>query len=376
MPHGINTASRPVHYLEGRMRFLFELFVWVAALGAGGVFVSVFVYALGSFVLMRPHTTARTLGVSLRELAREALFAALTQPFLPLFYFIGHRMEPFSMRGRIEVTSEVPVVFVHGYMQNRVGFLGLARALAQRGVGPLFGFNYPWFASIESNARRLERFIERVCRETDSAAVDLVCHSMGGLVAMELLRDEARKDTLKVRRCVTIATPHAGVAWRGPIIGIGATNLRRGSKLLEAHAGYTLKLPTLSIFSSHDNIVHPKETSYLVKRGGRDIEVEGMAHLSILFSPVVAQHVASFLLEPGLAVPEAKVVPTAALAAAPATAVAVAELRAMEEVAASSDESGESSESAESGESGASGASGDWGQDDAASGESGTRRGA
>jgi|GEM_PF-469726 len=298
-----------------------ELIVWLFALVACGLFLSVLLYALGSFVLMRPHTTARTLGVSLRELAREAFFAALTQPFLPLFYFIGHRMDPLSMRGRRELSSEVPVILVHGYMQNRVGFLGLARSLARRGVGPLFGFNYPWFTSIESNAKRLERFIERVCRETESAAVDLVCHSMGGLVAMELLRDQARTDTLKVRRCVTIATPHAGVAWRGPIVGIGATNLRRGSKLLEAHAGYMLKLPTLSVFSSHDNIVHPKETAHLVKRGGRDVEVEGTAHLSILFSPTVAEHVASFLLEPGLAVPEASVVPTASVAAAPTGAL-------------------------------------------------------
>ena len=295
------------------MRTLFELVVWAAALGVGGLIVSIFLYALGSFALMRPYTTARTFGVSLRELAREATLAALTQPFLPLFYLVGHRMEPLAMRGRSDFASEVPVVFVHGYMQNRVGFVGLARLLARRRIGPLFGFNYPWFASLEANARRLERFVERVCRETDSAAVDLVCHSMGGLVAMEMLRDEARADQLKVRRCVTIATPHAGVAWRGPVFGAGAASLRRGSKLLAAHAGYALKLPTLSIFSTHDNIVHPKETSHLVRRGGRDVEVEGIAHLSILFSPVVAEHVASFLLEPGPAGPEAEVVATAPL---------------------------------------------------------------
>ncbi len=322
------------------MRIAFELIVWGAALGASGLFLSLLLYALGSFVLMRPHTTARTLGVSLRELAREAIFAAVTQPFLPLFYFIGHRMEPLALRRRTTFTSEVPVVFVHGYMQNRVGFLFLARVFARKGIGPLFGFNYPWFASIESNAKRLERFVERVCLETQSAAVDLVCHSMGGLVTMEMLRDEARKETLKVRRCATIATPHAGVAWRGPIIGIGATSLRRGSKLLEAHAGYTLKLPTLSVFSSHDNIVHPKETSHLVKRGGRDIEVEGIAHLSILFSPVVAEHVASFLLEPGPAAPEAEVVATASVVppAAPrvgaAAVVATADARSTEPTAA------------------------------------------
>jgi pimeloyl-ACP methyl ester carboxylesterase len=290
------------------MRGALELVVWVFVLGASAFALSILVYTIGSFALMRPYTTSRTLGVSLRELVREALLAALTQPFLPVYYLLGRRMEPLFSRPPKDRASDVPVVFVHGYMQNRVGFIRLARTLTQRGIGPLYGINYPWFMSVESNAKRLERFIEQVCEETKCSAVDLVCHSMGGLIAMEMLRDEARKDRMKVRRCVTIASPHAGVAWRGPIIGFGAARVRRGSKFLEAHAGHTLKLPTLSIFSSHDNIVHPKETSHLVKRGGRDIEVEGMAHLSILFAPAVGEHVAAFLLEPGPTAPAAEMV--------------------------------------------------------------------
>lgn len=288
-----------------------ELTALAIGTSAVGLTLAIVVYALGSFLLMRRHTTARTLGISLRELARETVLAGITQPFLPLFYLLGYRMDPFFVRIARErdpaagFATRVPVVFVHGYMQNRVGFFGLALQLARRRVGPLYGFNYPWFMSIASNARRLERFIERVCVETRSSAVDLVCHSMGGLVAMEMMRAEAcatkseRDSKLKVRRCVTIATPHAGVVWRGPMLGIGATSLRRGSKLLEAHAGFTLTVPTLSLFSSHDNIVHPKETSSLLRRGGRDVEVEGFGHLAILFSSAVADHVASFLSEDG-----------------------------------------------------------------------------
>jgi pimeloyl-ACP methyl ester carboxylesterase len=269
--------------------------VGVLSLGFG-----IAVYSLGSFLLMRPHTTARTLGVSMRELFREVLFAGMTQPFLPLFYVVGRRMDRLLARrgaNALAAAARVPVVFVHGYMQNRVGFLGLARALAGRGLGPLYGFNYPWFASLGANAARLERFVAEVCAETESPKVDLVCHSMGGLVAMEMMRDEAKQEHLRVRKCVTIATPHRGVVWRGPIFGIGAANLRRGSKLLEAHAGHTLTVPTLSVYSTHDNVVHPKETASLLHRGGRDIEVEGLAHLAILFSPQVAEHVASFLAE-------------------------------------------------------------------------------
>lgn len=269
----------------------------VVLLVAGGIAV----YALGSFLLMGRHVGARERHLSLRELVREVWIAGLTQPFLPLFYLLGRRMDSFFVqRGKEGLAAEgappqVPIVFVHGYMQNRVGFVGLARSLARAGLGPMFGFNYPWFSSIANNAQRLERFVESVCKETGSAAVDLVCHSMGGLIAVEMMRDEARRESLKVRRCVTIASPHAGVMWQGPLLGFGAASLKRGSKLLEAQAGHKLTVPCLSVYSTHDNIVHPKESSSLVLRGGRDIEVDGPAHLAILFSPKVAEHVAEFL---------------------------------------------------------------------------------
>jgi len=257
-------------------------------------------YVFGSFLLMGRHVSARHVGVSFRALLRELWVALWTQPFLPLFYLYGHRMDSlFVQRGKESLAKgHVPIVFVHGYMQNRVGFVGLARALGRAGLGPMYGFNYPWFTSIASNAKRLDRYVSRICKETGSAAVDLVCHSMGGLIAMEMMRDEADREKLAVRRCVTIATPHAGVMWQGPLLGVGAASLRRGSKLLEAHAGTKLAVPCLSIYSSHDNIVHPKESSSLALRGGRDVEVDGHAHLAILFAPEVADHVAAFLAEP------------------------------------------------------------------------------
>lgn len=286
------------HAPDGPLQIALALVgVVVVAVGIG-----IAVYALGSFLLMGRHTPERGLRLSLRALMREVWIAAWTQPLLPLFYVVGRRMDGFYARRAEEglataLARTTPVVFVHGYMQNRVGFVGLARALARKGIGPLFGFNYPWFATITSNAARLDAFVERVCRETGSEAVDLVCHSMGGLVAMEMMRDEAKRDRVKVRRCVTIASPHGGVAWKGPLIGFGATSLRRGSKLLEEHAGHKVTVPCLSVYSSHDNIVHPKESSQLAPRGGKDVEVEHVAHLAILFSPKVADYVAEFLAE-------------------------------------------------------------------------------
>jgi pimeloyl-ACP methyl ester carboxylesterase len=256
--------------------------------------IAVAVYVLGSFALMGAHVKARPRGTSFRELVRELTWASLSQPFLPLFYLFGSRLGE---------GSGTPVVFVHGYMQNRIDFVFLARLLRRRGIGPMFGFNYPWWSSVPKNAARLDRFVADVLSRTGAKAVDLVCHSMGGLVAMEMMRQEAERADVRVRRCITIATPHAGIVWQGPIIGFEGASLRKGSKLLDAHAQLKLAVPTLSIYSSHDNVVHPPETSSLVKRGGRDVEVEGLAHLAILFSPAVAAHVADFLLEPEIRVP-------------------------------------------------------------------------
>lgn len=299
--------------------------VYVAAATTALFLAGVLVYVLASFWLMRPHATRRHAHLSIRAMVREAVLAILSQPFLPLFYLVGRRMDRLVLlgaeRGLAKLAEEprlptarpaaeplleeiagsgpCPIVLVHGYMQNRVGFVALARALAVRGLGPIFGFNYPWFSSIDRNAARLARFVDEVCKETGSPEVDLVCHSMGGLVAVEMMRQRAKSphEAMRVRRCVTIATPHAGIAWRGPILGIGATNLRRGSALLEEHAGAVLGVPCLSVYSTHDNIVHPKETSSLGTRGGKDLEVEGEGHLAILFSRAVADHVVAFLRE-------------------------------------------------------------------------------
>lgn len=267
-------------------------------LGAAALLLlGVLIYAVGSFVRMRRLLASGPARPLFHALLRETLLAIVTQPFLPLYYFAGKRLDSRNARRAGRFKSAVPVVFVHGYMQNRVNFVGMAHHLEQRGIGPLFGFNYPWFDTVENNARRLERFVRMVCRQTKAPAVDLVCHSMGGLIALETLRAEARASDANVRRCVTVATPHAGVLWEGPLVGVGASVLRKGSKFLLARAGRLLEVPTLSIFSDYDNIVYPATTSSLLTRGGRDLQVEGLGHLSILFDPKVANAVADFLLE-------------------------------------------------------------------------------
>ncbi len=259
----------------------------VGVAGAALTFVggAVF-YVLGSYAISAFGDAApRSLRLTISEMIRELVLTILIQPLLPLFYFVGRRLAG---------GEGTPIVAVHGYMQNRVDFVGLAARLRRGGLGPVYGFNYPWYRSTHENAARLARFIDGVLTETKKARVALVCHSMGGLVALEyLLHHDGGQH---VTKCVTIASPHAGIVYRGPLFGAAHRELRSGSELVLSLVGRA-PVPVLSIASSHDNIAHPPTISALVERGGVDHVVDGPGHLAILFDRRVSAEVVAFLRE-------------------------------------------------------------------------------
>jgi triacylglycerol lipase len=252
---------------------------------AGAFALGVFLYVAVSYAVMRAHVEPRPVRLTLREIARETLWVLLTQPLIPLYYFRGRKMGG-------EGPGD-PIVFVHGYFQNRSNFLGLARAIAAAKVGPTYGFNYPWGRKVEKNAERLARFVEKVCEDSGREHVTLVAHSLGGLVALEYMHSSA--GAKRVRKCVTIASPHAGVRWRGPIPGAVGGQVRHGCEFLVDRAGRPIEVPTLSVFSTHDNMVHPPHTSELATRGGVDFVVEGVGHFAILFDRRVIDEVVRFV---------------------------------------------------------------------------------
>lgn len=219
----------------------------------------------------------------LRMVAREAWCLAVTQPVRPLF----------RCRRRLgNCDGGEPIVFVHGYGQNCATFWGMGRDLSRRGRGPLYAFNYWTFTDLGKIADRLGGFIDQVVRESGAEGVHLVCHSMGGLVALDYLR---RRGCEAVHSCVTVATPHAGVSWRGPIVGSCAGQLRTGSDYLRALARVRCTVPVLSIRSEEDGIFFAPESASIVARGGRDVVLPRGGHLAMLFDRQVTDHVVAFI---------------------------------------------------------------------------------
>lgn len=259
---------------------------WLA-LGVVAVLIGgALVYLFGSFYLMASHVEPRPGQHQVRAMMRELYYVLITQPLIPLYFFIGRRLGG---------GDGLPVVFVHGYFQNRADFWWLARRFRAASKGPLYGFNYPWFDNVDRNVPRLDRFVRRVCAETGSDSVALVAHSLGGLVCLEYAHSPDGKG--RVSHCITVGTPHAGVKWRGPILGKVAHELREGGTFTIERRERAVTTRTMSVYSTHDNIVHPPSTSELSSRGGVDVAVDGLGHLSLLYSPEVAQVLIDFIDE-------------------------------------------------------------------------------
>lgn len=254
-----------------------------------GIYASALAFVLGFFYLLpRPENqgfdpSARVF----RSFLLEWLAAMLTQLMLPF----GRILWPFRSRRR----NGHPVIFVHGYGQNRADFYCMALLVRKSHAGPLVGFNYWYMASVEHNARRLAAFVERWAGISSTSKVDLVCHSLGGIVARYLV--ERLDGACRVRQLITIASPHHGTWWAK--FGLG-----RSSRQIEPDSPeHTLKLAGppdgvvyRNIWSAADALLIPPESASN-KLARQDLVFDHLGHISLLVAPSVIRQVGRWIDE-------------------------------------------------------------------------------
>jgi triacylglycerol lipase len=173
------------------------------------------------------------------------------------------------------------VVLVHGYLGNRSALLPLSAYLRATGASQVLAFDYRSSAGVERGARELKAFLRRRVR---GGRVDLVCHSMGGLVARVYLQELG--GARRVDHCVTLGTPHRGTYnayWVASRVG---RDLRPDSALmqrLERTRGEAAKVRFTSIVAGSDNIVIPR----VFCATEETVHVPDLGHMGMLFSPKV-----------------------------------------------------------------------------------------
>ena len=127
-----------------------------------------------------------------------------------------------------------PVLLLHGFLGTRGGMYLLERRLVGEGFTVL---SYPLGAlntgSIIRSAERVASRVERLLRSAGVARLDVVAHSMGGLIALYYIRNLGGSS--RVRRLVGLGTPWSGT-W---VAGLGAATFGLASpgtwQLLPGH---------------------------------------------------------------------------------------------------------------------------------------------
>lgn len=94
-----------------------------------------------------------------------------------------------ASHGQEPTVERNPVVFVHGYTgsaSNWTSFMAEFRGEGYSG-DELHAFDYNWRQSNETSAEELSEYVDGVLEESGAERVDIVNHSMGGLVSQYYL---------------------------------------------------------------------------------------------------------------------------------------------------------------------------------------------
>ncbi|MER7566327.1 lipase family alpha/beta hydrolase [Streptomyces sp. NPDC048523] len=248
----------------------------------------------------------RLAGLSLALLKATTLEIAILAGHLLLYPsgIVQERRSPLPRlpedgAAQLPTEAKPPVVLLHGFIDNRSVFVLLRRSLAQHGRQQIESLNYsPLTCDIRAAAELLGRHIEGICERTGSERVDVVGHSLGGLIARYYVQ-RLGGDT-RVRTLVTLGTPHSGtrvapLANAHPIV----RQMRPGSELLEelTEPAPGCRTHFVSFWSDLDHLMDPLETACIDHEDlmVENVRVSGIGHLALPVHPAVANGIRQVL---------------------------------------------------------------------------------
>ena len=198
---------------------------------------------------------------------------------------------PFGIRNRAARSErrreQRTLVFVHGLVANRSGFLPLQAYLRLHGHARQLSYNYRSAGSLEGLALGLKRTLDA---RVAGGRIDLVAHSMGGLVARFYLQQLG--GARRVDRLITLGTPHHGSHAANFVpSALVRQLLPEGPFLRHLNA---LPAPgdvrVTSIVAGRDLLIQPVDSA--VCPFGESVRFEELGHVELLFRPQVMAEIA------------------------------------------------------------------------------------
>jgi triacylglycerol lipase len=210
--------------------------------------------------------------------------------------------DPVTSQSTAPSAIATPVLLLHGYMATRGSVHLLEERLTARGhvvmtyrLGPLH------LRDIRESARFIAGKVESLVAQTGVEKVDVVAHSMGGLVALDYLK--RLQGHRRVRRLVLLGTPILGT-WSA-VLGLATVPLARASWQLLPGSSFLRELARLpmpkgpeviAICGDRDWLAPPHTTAFA---GVRHLALP-TGHTGLLVDESVAHAVSDILAGPAL----------------------------------------------------------------------------
>lgn len=116
-------------------------------------------------------------------------------------------LEAIQAEQRLGPLTGTAVILIHGIVRSSKSFGALARRLRQQGEH-VIGFDYP---STQTTMAQSARFLQRTIASLDGIEqIDLVVHSMGGLLVRSYLQQQGDHPDPRLHRMVMLGVPNNG----------------------------------------------------------------------------------------------------------------------------------------------------------------------
>ena len=176
-----------------------------------------------------------------------------------------------------------PVLCVHGFHKTGSCMWGLRRLLEARGRPTRSVFLGEPYRSAEIYAKSLTRAMRDLILQFEGKGIDVVAHSMGGLITRKVLAEDPEL-AAHVRRIVTLGSPHHGtglLSWIrfGPVYQMMSLD----SKFIRELPDFRASAPdatVTTVATEQDLVVYPLSTCFLP--GSRTVTLNGLGHMGLL----------------------------------------------------------------------------------------------
>lgn len=204
--------------------------------------------------------------------------------------------------------DNVPLLLIHGFLGTRGSMYLLERRLVEDGFLVVsFNIGALNVRDIRRSAFMIHRKIDRILAETPAKKIDILGHSMGGLIGLYYVKKLG--GAARVRRLVMMGTPVHGT-WAALLgvatLGLWSTSswqlLPRSRFLDELHQGQVPEDVEIHTIAAARDWVVPLATTRLA---GANAMTVPLGHSSLVVSEEVYQRVISVLRAPGEGEPPA-----------------------------------------------------------------------